>query len=90
MSTNKGCTHQAEPDVDDNDCDDERVNDVAPEWPSRLAVESAFDFLKNTALHRTTGDEMQSFLLRFENFFSREKLFDSKQTNMTDNSFSWT
>ena len=29
------------------------------------------------------GDEMESFLLRFENLFSRESLFALKQTNMT-------
>ena len=29
------------------------------------------------------GDEMESFVLRFENLFSRESLFALKQTNMT-------
>ena len=66
-------THRAEPDEDDNDCDDETVNDVAHEWPSRLAVESSLDFLKNAALQSTMRDEAE-----------REILFASKQTNITE------
>ena len=41
-------------------------------------------FSKNAALYSTTGDEMQSFILRFKNLFLRERLFDSKQTNINE------
>ena len=60
------------------------MNDVAPERSSGLAVESALDVLKNDIMHSTTGDEIQSFLLRFESLFSIEKLFTSEQTNITE------
>ena len=66
-------TRRAEPDEDDNDCDDETVNNVAHEWPSRLAVESSLDFLKIAALQSTTRNETE-----------REILFASKQTNITE------
>ena len=34
-------------------------------------------------LNSSKGGEMHSFLLRFENLFSRERLFASKQTSIT-------
>ena len=46
-------------------------NDVAPERPSRSEVESAPDILKKISLYSTTGDEMQSVILKFENLFSK-------------------
>ena len=60
------------------------MNDVAPERSSGLTVESALDVLKNDIMRSTTGDEIQSFLLRFESLFSRENLFASEQTNITE------
>ena len=45
-------THKAKSDKDDNDCDDDAVNHVAPEQPSGLTVESALDALENAALCR--------------------------------------
>ena len=35
-------------------------------------------------MRSTTGDEIQGFLLRFESLFSRENLFASEQTNITE------
>ena len=67
-------THQAESGNDDNYSDDETVNNVAPEWHSRLVVESAPDVLKNAALYSKTEDEMQSFLLRFQKFTFKKKI----------------
>lgn len=45
---------------------------------------SLFHVLKNAILHSITRDKMQSFLLRFQNLFSREILFSSKQKNITE------
>ena len=60
------------------------MNNVAPERSWGLSVESALDVLKNDIMRSTTGDEIQSFLLRFESLFSKEKLFASEQTNITE------
>ena len=62
----------------DNEYDDKTENDVALKWPSRLVVDLAFDVPKSIALYSTRGEEIQSFLLKLENSFSRERLFASK------------
>ena len=53
--------HQAESDEDDNDCDEETVNDEAPDLPLSLVVESALVVLKNGTLYSTTGEEKKNF-----------------------------
>ena len=53
--------HQAESDEDDNDCDEETVNDEAPDLPLSLVVESALFVLKNGTLYSTTGEEKKNF-----------------------------
>ena len=62
----------------DNEYDGKIENDIALKWPSRLVVELAFDVPKSIALYGTRGEEIQSFLLKLENSFSRERLFASK------------
>ena len=59
-------------------------NYVAPERPSRLTLESARNFLKNTALFSTTEDEIQIFVLTSKNLLSRKRLFAAKQTDTTE------
>ena len=62
----------------DNEYDGKIENDVALKWPSRLVVVLAFDVPKSIALYGTREEEIQSFLLKLENSFSRERLFASK------------
>ena len=62
----------------DNEYDGKIENDVALKWPSRMVVVLAFDVPKSIALYGTREEEIQSFLLKLENSFSRERLFASK------------
>ena len=62
----------------DNEYDGKIESDVALKWLSRLVVELAFDVPKSIALYGTRGEEIQSFLLKLENSFSRERLYASK------------
>lgn len=59
-------THQKESDKNGNALAEKKVNNAAPEQPSRLAVESSLDVLKNAILYSKTGDKIQSFLLKLE------------------------
>ena len=62
----------------DNEYDGKIENDVALKWPSRMVVVLAFDVPKSIALYGTREEEIQSFLLKLENSFSRERLYASK------------
>lgn len=81
-------THQAESDKDGNDCDDKTVNNVAPEWPSRLSEAQKWPslplifskMLPCTAQQRWNAESF----FKIENLFSRERLSASKQTNITE------
>ena len=67
----------------DNDDEEDALDDVAPERPSRCEIESALDVLKNAALYSSTGEEMTGVLLKFENIFTKERIKSAKQMDIS-------
>ena len=64
-------TSQQERSDEDYD-DDEEVEKAAPEWPLRLQVESAIDFIRNAALYSSNGQEMSLVIDNFEKLFNED------------------
>ena len=72
---------------DEEDSDDEiSSEDVDPvvEEPSRSAIESAIDALKDAAMFSDKGDQMKTLITSFERLYEKERLNSLKQKDITD------
>ena len=75
---------QGEEEENDDDISIEKIFDPAVEKPSRSAIESALDDLKDAAMLGDEGVQMKRLILSFERLCVNERLKYLKQRDITD------
>ena len=62
----------------------EEIFDLVVEKPSRSAIASAFDDLKDAAMFSDEGVQIKRLILSFEGLYENERLICLKQRDITD------
>ena len=75
---------QGEEEENDDEISIEEIFDPVVEKPSRLAIESALDDLKDAAMFSDKGLQMKRLILRFERLHENERLKYLKQRDIRD------
>ena len=75
---------QGEEEENDDNISIEKIFDPVVEKPSRSAIESALDDLKDAAMLGDEGVQMKRLILSFERLCVNERLKYLKQRNITD------
>ena len=75
---------QGEEEENDDNISIEKIFDPVVEKPSRSAIESALDDLKDAAMLGDEGVQMKRLILRFERLCVNERLKYLKQRDITD------
>jgi len=79
--------HQQQGDDEESDDDDpsiEEIIDPVVEKPSRSAIESAIDALKDAAMFSDEGQQMKMLISNFERLYEKERIKSLKQRDITD------
>ena len=79
--------HQRQGDDEESDEDDpsiEEIIDPLVEKPSRSAIESAIDALKDAAMFSDEGQQMKILISNFERLYEKERIKSLKQRDITD------
>jgi len=79
--------HQQQGDDEESDDDDpsiEEIIDPVVEKPSRSAIESAIDALKDAAMFSDEGQQMKMLISNFERLYENERIKSLKQRDITD------
>ena len=79
--------HQQQGDDEESDDDDpsiEEIIDPVVEKPSRSAIESAIDALKDAAMFSEEGQQMKMLISNFERLYEKERIKSLKQRDITD------
>ena len=61
-----------------------QIIDPVVEKPSRSAIESAIDALKDAAMFSDEGQQMKMLISNFERLYEKERLKSLKQRDITD------
>ena len=75
---------QGEEEENDDEISIEEIFDPVVEKPSRSAIESALDDLKDAAMFSDEGVQMKRLILSFERLYESERLKCLKQRDITD------
>ena len=75
---------QGEEEENDDEISIEEIFDPVVEKPSRSAIESALDDLKDAAMFSDEGVQMKRLILSFERLYENERLKCLKQKDITD------
>ena len=75
---------QGEEEENDDEISIEEIFDPVVEKPSRSAIESALDDLKDAAMFSDEGVQMKRLILSFERLYENERLKCLKQRDITD------
>ena len=75
---------QGEEEENDDEISIEEIFDPVVEKPSRSAIESALDDLKDAAMFSDEGVQMKRLILSFERLYENERLKCFKQRDITD------
>ena len=82
MEELRDCQEQGEEEENNDEILIEEIFDPVVEKPSKLAIESALDDLKDAAMFSDEGVQMQRLILSFEQLYENERLKCLKQRDI--------